>query len=820
MGEGTHVGRFGELPGKIGHYRLIRELGRGGMGSVYEAEQDKPRRIVALKVIRPGLMSRDLIRRFELETNVLGRLQHVGIAQIYEAGTADAGHGPQPFFAMELITGARSITEFTREQKLGTRARLELVAKVCDAVHHAHQKGVIHRDIKPGNILVDKSGQPKILDFGVAKATESDIQVTTMHTDVGQLIGTLPYMSPEQVAADPLELDTRSDVYALGVLTYEMLTGKLPYDVSKKVIHEAARVIREQEPTKLSVVSKVYRGDIETIVAKALEKDKARRYQSAADLAADLRRYLNSEPIVARPASTIYQLKKFAARNRAFVGGVVVVFVVLIAGVATSTWLAIQASRQRERAETNFRAALDVVDKYLVQVGESPDLKAKGLEELRRRLFLTAKDFYATFVQQNADDPKRRYELAIAHLRVSAIEREMGDLKSAESSASESLAILESIVAADPADESAARDMVNLYDTLGLAYADSSQFDKAEAAYKKGLARCQELPVAFREAPGMLAILGDIQDNLGSLYLRLGRLADSAAAHKAGIAFRRNARTSLPESEDVRFGIIASSANMAANLAMSGNAAAGEPYLLEAISIADELVTSFPGIPKYVNAQAAALNNLGGIYTLTDRLNDAEPMHRKSFALCEQLVREHPTVTEYRLRLASSTTNLGELEIRDSRPEEGLIWLDKSVTLLATILEKEPRESTARYYLSYTEAWRARAFDAMGKPADALAAWDRAIELDPKNDRALHVGRAGALIRLGEALVDANQFADAEQRLLAANAELQTPGPGVEEAATKLAVLFARLYDGWAMSEPDKGYTAKAAEWRARSRQP
>lgn len=214
---GSLVDDDGELPAEIGGYRIVSQIGIGGMGIVYEAEQENPKRTVALKVIRSGIITRGLLRRFEHEAHVLGRLQHPGIAQIYEAGTADTGRGPQPFFVMEYVRGV-SLCEHVTDAKLGTRKRMEMMANICDAVHHAHQKGVVHRDLKPGNILVDAAGQPKILDFGVAQAIDSDTQATTLRTDVGQLIGTLEYMSPEQVAADPDELDTRSDVYALGVM--------------------------------------------------------------------------------------------------------------------------------------------------------------------------------------------------------------------------------------------------------------------------------------------------------------------------------------------------------------------------------------------------------------------------------------------------------------------------------------------------------------------------------------------------------------------------------------------------------------------------
>jgi tetratricopeptide (TPR) repeat protein/predicted Ser/Thr protein kinase len=359
----TAVGVVGvpALPAMIGRYRVVRLIGEGGMGAVYEAEQDQPRRTVALKVIKPGLAGPELLRRFAQESQALGRLQHPGIAQIYDAGTADTGYGTQPYFAMEFIRG-ETLRDYADAHHLGVRQRLELVVKVCDAVHHAHQRGLIHRDLKPGNILVDEAGQPKILDFGVARVTDSDAQAT-MRTDVGQLVGTLAYMSPEQVLADPLDLDIRSDVYALGVILYELLAGRLPYDLSKR-LHEALHTIREQDPSKLSSIDRRYRGDIETIVAKALEKDKTRRYASAAELAADITRHLKDEPIVAQPPTTRYQLEKFARRHKALVAGVAAVFVVLVAGVVVSTWQAIRAGRaeaaavqDRDRAAAAERSA-------------------------------------------------------------------------------------------------------------------------------------------------------------------------------------------------------------------------------------------------------------------------------------------------------------------------------------------------------------------------------------------------------------------------------------------------------------------------------
>jgi tRNA A-37 threonylcarbamoyl transferase component Bud32/CHASE2 domain-containing sensor protein len=295
-------------PMRIGRYHVKRIIGGGGMGTVYEAVQEHPRRAVALKVMKPGIASRSALRRFEDESQILARLRHPNIAQVYEAGTHDEGHGPVPYFALEYIPNARSITEYAKAKKLSARQRLDLFAKVCDAIYHGHQKGIIHRDLKPGNILVDANGEPKIIDFGVARTTDSDLALTTLQTDVGQLIGTVQYMSPEQVEGDPHAIDVRSDVYSLGVVLYELLSDKLPYNVSGAAVLEAARIIKVEPPTRLSTIDTKLRGDLETIVLTALEKDRGRRYQSAHELFEDITRYLRDEPIVARRPTVWYIL--------------------------------------------------------------------------------------------------------------------------------------------------------------------------------------------------------------------------------------------------------------------------------------------------------------------------------------------------------------------------------------------------------------------------------------------------------------------------------------------------------------------------------
>lgn len=341
------------LPGQVGHYRVRRLLGEGGMGVVYEAEQEHPHRTVALKVIRPGLLSPALLTRFDQEVEILGRLRDPGIASIYEAGVADDG---RPFFAMEFVRGL-PLDEYARQHGLGLLERVTLLARICDAVQHAHDRGVVHRDLKPANILVEESGQPRVLDFGVARATDADLLTGAGLTRTGQLLGTPRYMSPEQVAADPGAVDHRADVYALGVILFELVADRPPHQLEHCPLAEVARRILEDEPPPVGSIDARLRGDVETIVTRALAKDPARRYARAADLAADLRRWLAHEPILARPPSTLYQLGKFARRHKTLVGGAAATGMALVLGLIGTTYFAVREASQRLQAEQNTREA-------------------------------------------------------------------------------------------------------------------------------------------------------------------------------------------------------------------------------------------------------------------------------------------------------------------------------------------------------------------------------------------------------------------------------------------------------------------------------
>ncbi len=348
-----HDAASGSCPERIGPFRIVRRLGHGGMGTVFEAEQSNPKRRVAVKVMQPS-SAKKFLTRFRTEIELLARLQHPGIAQIFEAGQDDLGHGIQPYFAMELVDGID--LQAWAEGGRSTREQLELFAKICRAVQHAHDNGVIHRDLKPDNILITATGDFKILDFGVARAVDADSQPVTALTGVGQLVGTLPYMSPEQASGDGGDLDVRSDVYTLGVLLFQMLTGRLPYELGDRSIAAAVRVIQFSEPSSPSSTNAALRGDLDTIVRCALEKEPARRYASAAEFAADVQRFLDDEPIHARPQSLIYRVRKFSRRNRGVVVGAAVALVAISAATALMIWDRIE--REREAARSAYALAI------------------------------------------------------------------------------------------------------------------------------------------------------------------------------------------------------------------------------------------------------------------------------------------------------------------------------------------------------------------------------------------------------------------------------------------------------------------------------
>jgi eukaryotic-like serine/threonine-protein kinase len=435
-----------ERPGTvIGPYKLLQQIGEGGMGVVFMAEQTEPiQRTVALKIIKPGMDTRQVIARFEAERQALAMMDHSIIAKVLDAGTTDTG---RPYFVMELVKGV-PITRYCDEKLLTIRQRLELFKPVCEAVQHAHQKGIIHRDIKPTNVLVaeyDNRAVPKVIDFGVAKATAQKLTHRTMFTELGQVIGTVEYMSPEQAKFNQLDIDTRSDIYSLGVLLYELLTGSTPFEKQRfdtVAFDETLRIIREEEPPKPSNklgasdtlpsiaanrhtepgrLSSEVRGELDWIVMKALEKNRERRYQTAASLAADIERYRAEEPVSAGPPSRVYRFVKFVRRNKAATIAAVAVLAGLIAAVIGASAGMVSESRRRTAAERE-RAAAEL---NLANVLQSQERYAESENLYRQSL---TKSTNSTSDQQEAARTRRQLAHALLEQgRTQEAEKTMGE---------------------------------------------------------------------------------------------------------------------------------------------------------------------------------------------------------------------------------------------------------------------------------------------------------------------------------------------------------------------------------------------------------
>ena len=648
----------------IGRYKVLQQIGEGGCGVVYMAEQEEPvRRRVALKIIKLGMDTKSVIARFEAERQALALMDHPNIAKVLDAGSTENG---RPYFVMELVRGTK-MTDYCDEKALSTKQRLELFTQVCHAIQHAHQKGIIHRDIKPSNVLVtvnDGVAVPKVIDFGIAKAT-TDQRLTdkTVFTAFEQFIGTPAYMSPEQAEITSVDVDTRSDIYSLGVLLYELLTGKTPFDANELLkigLDEMRRVIREKEPERPSTrvstlggeeltttakrrgleppkLAHVLRGELDWIVMKCLEKDRARRYETANGLAMDVHRYLGNEPVAAGPPSRLYRFQKLVRRNKGLFAAAATIMLLLVVGVAASTWEALRArraeqeqARLRQQAETNEtkavanekkaqteaasnRQLLDFFDEMLQSAG--PEV-AKGRDATLLREILNKTDQRVSRELTNQPEAEAYFRETLARVYT-----QLGDYPVAEATRRRLLTLRRQL------NPEGGRDVAYALDDLAMTLMDRGELVEAESMSREAVAMGKKF--LGSENANVAAWLID----LGVVLTHEGKYLEAEPLYREALTTNRKLLGN--EHREVAAGLN----NLAKVLAKQGKFAEAEPLLREALQILKRLYgDEHPLIGR-------GLITLTKILEKQDKLQEAESVGRQAVAMEKKMLGpEHPDV--------------------------------------------------------------------------------------------------------------------------------------------------------------------------------
>ncbi len=773
--------RQAETPGTvIGPYKLLQQIGEGGMGTVYMAEQTEPvKRKVALKVIKAGMDSRQVIARFEAERQALAMMDHVNIARVFDGGTTENG---RPYFVMELVHGV-PITKYCDDNHLTPRQRLELFVPVCQAIQHAHQKGIIHRDVKPSNVMVtlyDGKPVPKVIDFGVAKATEQKLTERTLFTQYGTMVGTLEYMSPEQAEMSDLGVDTRSDIYSLGVLLYELLTGTTP--LTHKRMKEAAyaeilRMIKEEEPprpsTRLSEsgealasisaqrqtepakLTRLVRGELDWIVMKTLEKDRNRRYETANAFAADVQRYLNDEAVQACPPTAGYRFRKFSRRNRVVLTTAALVSAALVLGTGVSIWQAIRAADARElaqgrlvaetdarnqaeaaqklateqrlRADANFQRALDAVDRMLTRVAQKLLASEPRTEQLRRTLFEDALKFYQAFLVEKGDDPDVRLETGAAYRRVGQIQRHLGQHDQAKETHRQGIAVLQQLASEFPENPRAQKELALSHYGLARTLVATRRHQDAEREYDQALKLLRKLVTQFPSVPEYQKDFSIACNDLGAMYGAMDRAADAEKAYRESLEVLQVLAGIKPDDDEVQSAIGGRLNNLAILFAERNELPKACEYLRQAITHQRAALKVDPRQTQFRLYLRNHLENLTLMQRGFTKPADSLEAFREIVALSAELVKEFPNVPQYGADLAGSYHHLANV-LRDTHAQEARQAYDLAHAVYAQLVADYPTVPQYQYEWAASSGDLARWQKSLGQMVDAGKTFQRAAE--------------------------------------------------------------------------------------------
>jgi serine/threonine protein kinase/tetratricopeptide (TPR) repeat protein len=756
-----------------GRYKLLETIGEGGMGTVWMAEQREPvKRLVALKLIKAGMDSKAVLARFEAERQALALMDHPQIAKVLDGGTSADGH---PYFVMELVKGL-TLTEYCDDRRLSVEDRLQLFVQICSAVQHAHQKGIIHRDLKPSNILVtehDGKPVPKVIDFGLAKALGAATVLTerTLHTAYGTVVGTPLYMAPEQVGINALDVDTRTDLYALGAILYELLTGTTPLEKRryKEVAwEEVKRLIREEEPPRPSLrlsssdalpslaaqrqtepakLSRLVQGDLDWIVLKALEKDRNRRYETANGLALDVQRHLRGEPVLAVPPSVSYRLRKFLRRRRGPVLAAALVLLALLAGITATTWGFVEAVNQRDAAD-EARAA-EVVQRHNAEVN-ARKATAAAAEEIRQR---QNADAHANKAKEAAEEERqaREREAEQRKAAVAAQQRAMEALRATTDDVIEHLlsarpmlgptekAFMEAtlkrwqVFAAENGDSEEARAIraeglfrvARLRNRLG-------EREAALADYCQAIGLLEKLAADFPAVPDYRIQLAQNHHNLGLLLHDLGKDVEAAEHYRQALGLLEKLPAEFQTVPVFRHQWAVSHHNLGLVLNGLGKWQEAQEHYRQALRLHEQLAGEFPAVLDYRRALALSHHNLAILLHKLKKWAEAEEHYRQALDLREPLVTKFPAVPAFRLELAANHNSLGVFFQDLRRSADAEEHYRQALALQEQLVAEFPAVPAYRQALADSHTNLGNLLKAQGKGAEAEQRYRKALGMQKK----------------------------------------------------------------------------------------
>jgi serine/threonine protein kinase len=837
--------------GPLGDFRILREVGRGGMGVVYEAVQESLGRHVALKVLSAEAAAEPRrLERFLREARSAARLHHTQIVPVFEVGSANGVH----YYAMQFIAG-RGLDQVLRELRRlpaggsaapaaadpapapadgsaaeagpelstpGCAGYYRAVARVglqaAEALAHAHAQGVLHRDIKPANLLLDERGEVWVTDFGLARQEGSDL------TRVGDVVGTLRYMAPERLEG---RSDARGDVYSLGLTLYELLTLRTPFAGTDDHARLVRRVAQEAQPAPRRIDPRIPR-DLETVVQKATARDPAHRYATAAEFAEDLGRFLADQPVRARRVSAPERLWRWCRRNPALASAAGLAAVALLATLAVSVSFAVyqrqaaerlnaalvEARQQQSRAEASFRQARDAVDQYLLRVSDSKELKAHGLERLRRQLLETAQGFYQRFLRERGGEPGLRYDLALAYRQLASVSRLLEQHGEAEKAYAGAVALLEDLVREYPEVPEYQSELARAHVGLGMLYGRTDR-PGAEAEHRRVVEIRERL---VREHPETIAYRSELGRAWQALGVHLrhakGRLAEAEEAYRHALDVQEALVRDQPGVAAYRSELAGTYGNLAIVHLLSGRNEQAEEAFGRAVAAFEQLAQEHPAEPAYPEALMVHLNNLGALYYNRGRTGPAEEVYRRAADIAGRLSREHPDLPEYQRKAGFATFNLALTYRTTARPGEAEKAYRQALVLQEALVrghadvplyQSDLAKTLSDLGLLHQEAGRFTESDVELRRALAILEPLARSHANPEYQRLL----ATALLHRGVergCVGRSDEAKDAFRRALDALARLG-PKPTPDDS-----VRVARCHDELGVLASDRGQAAEAAD--------